>query len=132
MRGVHTTGALAVAQIFKRVVIMTTGSGIGPCMGLFGLCPNTQIRIIWSTPSPKDIFGQKIIDKVRQQDPEAIIWDTRKEGQRRPDLIQMSFDLYTEMDAEAVWFISNRELTRKVIDGLRKRGVPAYAPVFDS
>lgn len=132
MRGVHATGVLAMAQIFTRVVVMTTGSGIGPCMALFGLCPNTQIRVIWSTPSPESIFGEKIIKRVLQQDPQATIWDTRKGGQRRPDLIQMSFDLYQEIDAEAVWFISNRRLTRKVIDGLRKRGVPAYAPVFDS
>lgn len=132
MRGVHATGVLAMAQIFKRVVVMTTGSGIGPCMALFGSCPNTRVRVIWSTPSPQAIFGQKIIDRVLKQDPRAIIWDTRKEGQRRPDLIQMSFDLYEESDAEAVWFISNRGLTKKVIDGLRGKGVPAYAPVFDS
>ena len=47
-------------------------------------------------------------------------------------MVQLAEDLYHEVSAEAVFLISNRTLTRKVIAELRKRGVAAYAPVFDS
>lgn len=36
MRRCHMTGALHMAKVFKRVVIMATGSGVGPCLALFG------------------------------------------------------------------------------------------------
>jgi hypothetical protein len=131
MRGVHATGVLAMASVFRSVVIMATGSGIGPCLAVFGQIPRTRIRIIWLAPSPRKIFGDKIYDAVLRQDPEAIIWDTRKDG-RRPDISQMAADLYHKIDAEAVFFISNRALTRSTIMGLRKRDIAAFAPVFDS
>jgi hypothetical protein len=132
MRGTHTTGALYMAIIFRRVVVMSTGSGIAPCLALVGNAPNTQMRFIWSTRSPQETFGPKIINTVLRQDPKAIIWDTRKKGQKRPDLVQMAYEVYHEMEAEAVFFISNRGLTKKVIEGLERRGVAAFAPVFDS
>ena len=131
MRGIHATGVLAMAQIFRSVVVMATGSGIGPCMAVFNQMPNTKVRIIWSTPSPRAIFGDKICNLVLKQDPHAIIWDTRKDG-KRPDLVKMAYDTYHEANAEAVFFISNRNLTRKTISALKKKGVAAYAPVFDS
>ena len=132
MRGIHATGVLGMAQVFRSVIIMATGSGIGPCLAVVGQIPQTKMRLIWSTPSPRAIFGDKICDRVLKEDPEAIIWDTRLPGQKRPDLIQIGYDMYTREGAEAVFFISNRKLTRRVIKALRQKGVPAYAPVFDS
>ena len=131
MRGIHATGVLAMAQIFRTVVVMATGSGIGPCLSTFGHMPRTKIRIIWSAPDPRGIFGDKIYNRVLREDPEAIIWDTRRDG-RRPDLVRMAGDLYHAISAEAVFFISNRNLTRKVIRSLKERHVAAFAPVFDS
>ncbi|KAK3652203.1 hypothetical protein LTR56_005336 [Elasticomyces elasticus] len=131
MRGVHQTGQLAMASVFRRVVIMATGSGIGPCLAAFGHLPHTQMHIIWTAPSPRKIFGDAIYEAVLSQDPQATIWDTRKDG-RRPDMVKMAEELYRRTEAEAVFFISNRNLTRVTIAALRKRNVAAYAPVFDS
>ena len=69
---------------------------------------------------------------VRHQDPDAVIIDTKKDGQRRPDLISLAETVYRESGAEAVFFISNRKLTKKVVEGLEKRRVPIFAPIFDS
>ncbi|EMC92902.1 hypothetical protein BAUCODRAFT_37813 [Baudoinia panamericana UAMH 10762] len=133
MRGIHATGVLAMAQVFRRVVVMATGSGIGPCLALFGAgtVTKTKIHIIWSAPSPRTVFGDPIYDAVLRKDPEATIWDTRKDG-RRPDMVELAEDMYHAVNAEAVFFISNRDLTRKVIAELRRRRVAAYAPIFDS
>lgn len=132
MRGCHFAGTLHMAKVFKRVVIMATGSGVGPCLSLFGHAPGTKIRFLWIASKPKATFGEKIVTRVLKQDPKAIIWDTKSEGQRRPDIVRMAKELYTTMDAEAVFFISNKTLTRQVVRGLESQGVPTYAPVFDS
>lgn len=132
MRGCHMTGALHMAKVFKRVIIMATGSGVGPCLALFGHAPKTKIRFMWFASSPQATFGERIIGRVLRQDPGALIRDTQKDGQRRPDLVRMAHEVFVEMEAEAVFFISNKRLTRRVVHGLESRGVPTYAPVFDS
>lgn len=132
MRGCHMTGTLYMAKAFKRVVVMATGSGVGPCLALFGHAPKTEIRFLWFASSPQSTFGEKIISRVLEQDPQAVIWDTQMKGQARPDIVTMVHMLYTAIEAEAVFFISNKKLTRKVVRELKLLGVPAYAPVFDS
>jgi len=132
MRGCHITGALYMAKVFKRVVIMATGSGVGPCLALFGHAPKTKIRFLWFASSPRSTFGENIVGRVLQQDPQAVIWDTQMEGQARPDIVTMAHAMYTAMEAEALFFISNKKLTKKVVRELKVLGVPAYAPVFDS
>jgi NAD(P)H-flavin reductase len=132
MRGCHMTGTLYMAKVFRKVVIMATGSGVGPCLALFGHAPKTKIRFLWFASSPRSTFGEKIVSRVLEQDPQAVIWDTQREGQARPDVVTMAHALYTAMEAEAVFFISNKKLTKKVVRELKVLGVPAYAPVFDS
>lgn len=132
MRGCHMTGALYMAKVFKRVVIMATGSGVGPCLALFGHAPSTKIRFLWFASSPRATFGEKIVHRVLEQDPQAVIWDTQVGGQERPDIVARAHAIYTAMEAEALFFISNKKLTKKVIRELKVLGVPAYAPVFDS
>lgn len=132
MRGCHLTGTLYMAKVFKRVAIMATGSGVGPCLALFGHAPKTSIRFLWFAPDPRSTFGEKIIGRVLKQDPRAVVWDTQKSGQERPDVVTMAHALYTEMDAEALFFISNKKLTKRVVRDLEALGVSAFAPVFDS
>ena len=111
---------------------MAAGSGVGPCLALFGHAPKTEIRFLWFASSPRVTFGEKIIDRVLEQDPQAVIWDTQLKGQARPDVVAMAHAMYTAMEAEALFFISNKKLTKKVVRELKVLGVTAYAPVFDS
>jgi hypothetical protein len=130
IKGVPVTGVLCMAQIFRKVVIVTTGSGIGPCLGVMQDIPNTPCRVIWSTPSPLQTYGEGICNAVLRVDPKAVIIDTR--ASQRPDLVQLAYNLYIESGAEAVFCISNPKLTRKVVYGMESRGVPAFGPVWDS
>ncbi|EEB99945.1 hypothetical protein MPER_00242, partial [Moniliophthora perniciosa FA553] len=102
---------------------------IGPTLSLFH-ANVTPRRVFWSTPAPETTYGEKVIDAVRKADPNARIWDTRKEG--RPDMVMETWKLVKELDAEAVFIISNPKLTRKVVFGMETRGVPAYGAIFDS
>lgn len=130
VKGIPVTGVLCMARIFRRVVIVTTGSGIGPCLGVMQDIPQTFCRVIWSTPNPYRTYGEEIIQSVHEVDPNAIIWDTRLQG--RPNIVTMAYTLYKDVEAEAVFVISNPKLTRKVVYGLESRGVPTFGPIWDS
>jgi hypothetical protein len=130
VKGVPVTGVLCMARIFRRVIIVTTGSGIGPCLGVMQDIPNTYCRVIWSTPNPLLTYGKDILQSVAEVDGQALVWDTRTDG--RPDLVQLAYDLYIREKAECVFVISNPKLTRKVVYGMESRGVPAFGPVWDS
>lgn len=128
-RGAPQQGVIRVAALFNSVVIVATGSGIGPCLGLFNQYPSLKCRVLWSTPNPVKTYGQGVIDAVRQADPEAVIIDTKKSG--RQDMVAASYSLYQQSAAEAVIIISNGKLTWKVVYGLETRGVSAYGPIWD-
>ncbi|KAK5105906.1 hypothetical protein LTS08_000020 [Lithohypha guttulata] len=129
-RGSPACGVLYMAKMFRKILCVGTGSGIAPILGLL-VIPGLQFRILWSTPSPEQTFGVNIIRRVVKADPKAVIRDTKHEG--RPDLIAQAMRLYEEEgDVEAVFVISNAKVTAEVVFGLEARGIPPFAPIFDS
>ncbi|KAE9375962.1 hypothetical protein N431DRAFT_437387 [Stipitochalara longipes BDJ] len=131
-RGLPTRGVLYMSLIFRSVVLVTTGSGIGPCLNLLAMNPSTRpsVRVFWSTPNPLATFGQEIIDNVYAADPNAVIWDTKQFG--RPNMPAVTWQLLKESGAEAVFVISNPKVTGNVVYAMESRGVAAYGPIFDS
>ena len=116
---------------------------------------NGRYRLIWSTPSPLQTYGQKLLDEIRAVDEEAVVWDTQVCG--RPDLEGLAWGVYKGVgtsrgggleereeedgekngsgsgsEYEAVFVVSNQKVTEKVVYALERRGVPAFGPVFDS
>ena len=129
VRGVPITGVLRMAEVFKRVVLVATGSGIGPCLSMLAAHP-MECRILWSTPNPVQTYGESIMELVAQSDPDAMIINTRASG--RPDMIALTYHLFLKFKAEAVFVISNSSTTRKIVYNMESRGVPAYGPIWDS
>ena len=129
VKGLPTQGLLRMATIFKKVVFITTGSGIGPILSVLMSHPMPS-RILWSAPNPLETYGENIMQAVANADPNAIILNTRNTG--RPDLVALTYHLYLAAQAEAVFVISNTQLTRKVVYGMQSIGVPAYGPIWDS
>lgn len=131
VRGIPITGVLRMAAVFKKVVVVTTGSGIGPVLSLVVSSHRlSTTRILWSTPDPLQTYGQGIVDAVCNADKDAVIWNTRERG--RPDMVALAYHLFKENEAEAVFVISNPKLTRKVVYAMEARGIPAYGPIWDS
>jgi hypothetical protein len=119
-----------MAKIFHKIVIITTGSGIMPRLGVMQDIPRTACRVLWSTPNLWQTCGEGICNTLLGVDPRAIIIDTK--ASRRPDLVQLAYDLYMESATEAVFGISNPKLTRKGVYGMECRGVPAFGNICDS
>ncbi len=129
VRGIPTSGVLRVATVFRKIVLVATGSGIGPCLSVI-YSRQVPCRVLWSTPHPLETFGAEITNAVKEADPDAVIHNTRTMG--KPDMVALAYQLYVESEAEAVVVISNPVLTKKLVYGMESRGVPAYGPIWDS
>lgn len=129
-RGLPTFGVLRVALLFKPVVIVATGSGIGPCLGLVNQYPGHDYRVIWSTRDPAATYGQQVINTVKTADEHAIVFRGRK-GDKGLYLLHPVYAVCVESGAEAVIVIANEKVTRQLVYGLETRGVPAFGPIWD-
>lgn len=129
VRGIPACGVLRICTAFKSVVLVATGSGIGPCLAVI-LAKKTPARILWTAPNPEINFGQGIIDAVKEKDPHAVIHNTKTMG--KPNMALMAYQIWKESGAEAVCVISNKSLTTKVVYAMEARGIPAYGAIFDS
>ncbi|KAK0388986.1 hypothetical protein NLU13_2563 [Sarocladium strictum] len=129
VRGLPTCGVMRIATLFNRVVVIATGSGIGPLLGHINQ-PSCPTQLIWSTPKPEVTFGSGVIQSIRKNIPDAVIHDTKLLG--RPDLVRMGYNMAKSFDAEAVIIIANEKITKKVVYGLQTRGVAAYGAIWDS
>ena len=129
LRGAPLHGLLYTSRLFKKIVVVGTGSGIGPCLSLM-FANVTPGRVLWSTRNPEKTYGEGVVKAVKKYDPNAIIWDTTTKGY--PDIVQETYQLVREADAEAVFVIANPKVTLKVVFGMQSRGIPAYGAIFDS
>lgn len=124
-------GVLSLSCVFPRVLILTTGSGIGPSLSSLLDRPEGQhARLIWSTRAPLQTYGAEILDLVAKADRDAMIIDTDAMG--RPDLLDVAWNVYKREEMEAVFVLSNEKVVKWVVGGLEKRGVPAFGPIWDS
>jgi hypothetical protein len=59
IRGYPLHGLLYTSKLFKKIVVVATGSGIGPCLSLMW-ADVTPRRVLWSTPNPETTYGSKV------------------------------------------------------------------------
>ncbi|KAG6854584.1 hypothetical protein C0991_004920 [Blastosporella zonata] len=128
-RGVPTYGVMKIAPMFRRLVVVATGSGIGPCTAAI-MEKKIPIRVLWTAPSVRETFGDKLVDSILEANPDAVIYNTRQHG--KPDMVKLTYRLVKEFNAEAVVIISNQTLTEKVVYGMMSRGIPAFGAIWDS
>jgi len=129
VRGVPCYGVLRITPLFRRVVFVATGSGIGPCAPCI-LEQRVPIRLLWTSPNVRQTFGDKLVDSIQKASPGAVIYDTRVHG--KPDMVKLTYRLVREFNAEAVCIISNQKLTQKIVYGMMSRGIPAFGAIWDS
>ncbi|KAK9777959.1 putative Integral membrane protein TmpA [Seiridium cardinale] len=130
VRAIPVYGVGYGMKLFNRVVMVATGSGIGPCLSFIGYHDRPPIRVIWQTRSPLKTYGQRTLDLVERLDKNPIVYDTTQTG--RMDMLPVTCDVVESFQAEAVIVISNPAMTKKLVYELEMRGIPAYGPIFDS
>lgn len=129
VKGITTAGVANIEVLFKKVVYVATGSGIGPCLPHL-LAAEVPSRLVWATRDPRATYGDALVDEILAVQPHALVWDTSRHG--KPDMVRLAHDAYRDFGAEAVICISNKRLTWQVVHGLERRGIPAYGAIWDS
>lgn len=129
VKGITTAGVANIETLFKKVVYVATGSGIGPVLPHL-LAHRVPMQLIWSTRSPRKTYGDALVDEILAAQPDALIWDTDARG--KPDLVPLALACLRSANAEAVICIANQKLTREVVHAMESRGIPAYGAIWDS
>jgi hypothetical protein len=129
VRGIPTVGVANVRKLFTKVVLVATGSGIGPVLGHI-LDTSVPSQLVWVTRNPRLTYGDAFVDEIEAAQPDAMIWDTGALG--KPDVLQLAYGAYVRSGAEAVICVSNSTVTRQVVHGLEQCGIPAFGPIWDS
>jgi len=73
VRGIPTCGVLRIVPLFRRLVFVATGSGIGPCAPCI-LEKRVPIRLLWTSPDVRKTFGDKLVDSILEASPGAVIY----------------------------------------------------------
>ncbi|QNP72863.1 hypothetical protein IAG44_27810 [Streptomyces roseirectus] len=129
VKGITTAGVANIEVLFRKVVYVATGSGIGPCLPHL-LAAEVPSRLVWATRDPRVTYGDTLVDEILAVQPDAVVWDTSRRG--KPDMVELAHAAYRDFGAEAVICISNKKLTWQVVHGLERRGIPAYGAIWDS
>ena len=64
---------MRIAPMFRRIVLVATGSGIGPCTPAI-LEQKLPIRLLWTAPDVRETFGDKLVDQVLSASPDAVVY----------------------------------------------------------
>ena len=73
VRGVPTFGVLKIVPMFRRIVLVATGSGIAPCTPAV-LEQRIPIRLLWTAPSVRKTFGDKLVDSLLAANPDTVVY----------------------------------------------------------
>jgi NAD(P)H-flavin reductase len=141
IRGLPTFGFMRVVPLFRSILLVATRSGIALFLPhIYAQEYATRhhkdqsrmpkLRILWSAPSPEEIFGKDIVDLILRVDPYAVIHDTRSMG--RPDMLAATWRLLRESRSEAVAVVGNKHLTNKVVYEVESQGVPVFGQLWHS
>nr|POE97021.1 hypothetical protein CFP56_46341 [Quercus suber] len=133
VRKVHFVGLPYLVNMYDRVLLVATGSGI--CVFLsFLLQPcSVDVRLIWVAKGIEQNFGKEIKEMVSAWPKDkVIVHDTAVFG--RPNVSQLSIDAARNWSTEVVIVTSNPEGSRDVVNACKAAGIFAFAfgPVWDS
>ncbi len=129
VRGIPTVGVANAKRLFTRVLYVVTGSGMGPVLG--HLLTDTQgARLVWVTKTPRETYGDGLVDEVTAAQPDAVIWNTTEQG--KPDVFELAYEAFVASGADAVICVSNKHVTDRIVSEFGRRGVPAFGPIWDS
>ncbi|KAL3741739.1 hypothetical protein ACJRO7_017240 [Eucalyptus globulus] len=131
VRQVHFAGLPYLANMYNRVLLVATGSGI--CVFLsFLLQPcKASICLLWVAKNVEQNFGKEIKEMVSYHPSDkVIVHDTAVHG--RPNVAEMSVGMVKKWGAQVVIVTSNPKGSRDVVNACKSKGIAAFGPIWDS
>ncbi|KAJ3391459.1 hypothetical protein HDU92_009019 [Lobulomyces angularis] len=131
IKGVPTAGMMRVEKLFKRVLYVCTGSGIGPILPHILRKHPEKSKLLWICSEPEATFGQELVNEIKSNAGlDAVIHNTRTQG--RLNLVKTSISMYQEINAETILVVSNPAFTAQLSYGCNARGIRCLGVIFDS
>ncbi|XP_054779235.1 adenylate-forming reductase 03009 [Prosopis cineraria] len=131
VRQVHFAGLPYLVNMYERVLLVATGSGI--CVFLsFLLQPcRAEVNLLWVAKGIEQNFGKEIKGMMSGHPKEkVIVHDTAVLG--RPNVTELSVSTAKRCDAQVVIVTSNPEGSRDVVNACKRAGIAAFGPIWDS
>ncbi|KAF8115120.1 hypothetical protein N665_0030s0155 [Sinapis alba] len=131
-RTVHFAGLPYLVNLYDKVLLVATGSGICVFLSLLMQQTKAEVYLIWVAKGLDDNFGSEIVNRIKaypHQD-RIIVHDTSILG--RPNVSEMSVKASKKFEAQVVIVTSNPEGSRDVVNACKASGVPAFGPIWDS
>ncbi|GAB3686030.1 ferredoxin reductase domain-containing protein [Angustibacter aerolatus] len=129
MRSLPGPATGPATRMFSSVVVLATGSGIGPALAFLHR-PPVPFRLVWVTRSPAETYGVALLAEVRRLAPDAVVVDTAVEG--KPDVGALVVRVAHALGAEAVTTVTNRSLSLRLDRHVRRAGLVVLSPTWDS
>ncbi|KAG6641356.1 adenylate-forming reductase 03009-like [Carya illinoinensis] len=131
VRQVHFAGLPYLVNMYERVVLVATGSGICVFLSFLLQKSSADVCLVWVAKGIEQNFGKEIKEMVSGWPKEkVIVHDTGVLG--RPNVSQLSIEAARTWRAEAVIVTSNPEGSRDVVNACKTVGIPAFGPIWDS
>ncbi|GLJ38017.1 hypothetical protein SUGI_0773930 [Cryptomeria japonica] len=130
-RCVKFAGLPYLINMYKKVVVVATGSGICVFLSFLMQACAAEVYVIWVAKEMEKNFGEDIVKWIKSYPYEKkIIHDTAFLG--RPNVPQMTVEAVRKWGAEVVIVTSNPSGSRDVVNGCKNAGIPAFGPIWDS
>lgn len=131
VRKVHFAGLPYLVNMYDRVLLVATGSGICVFLSFLLQQCRANVCVLWVAKGVEQNFGKEIKEMMSRHPKEkVIVHDTAVLG--RPNVSQMSVDSAKKWDAEVVIVTSNPEGSRDVVNACKAAGIAAFGPIWDS
>jgi NAD(P)H-flavin reductase len=86
VRGIPIRGMLSVATLFRRVLFVTTGSGIAPVRSCLPAI-KVPFRLLWTCPNARETYGDVYVNDILEASPDTVIYSTSLACFHGPQLI---------------------------------------------
>ncbi|GMN43589.1 hypothetical protein TIFTF001_012784 [Ficus carica] len=131
VRQVHFAGLPYLVNMYKRALLVATGSGICVFLSFLLQRSSAEVCVLWVAKGIEQNFGAEIKEMVSGYPKEkVIVHDTAVLG--RPNVSEMSIDAAKAWGAEVVIVTSNPEGSRDVVRACKDAGIAAFGPIWDS
>ncbi|KAF3779764.1 hypothetical protein EJ110_NYTH40682 [Nymphaea thermarum] len=131
VRGVHFAGLPYLVNMYNRVLLVATGSGLCPFLSFLLQRSQANVYLVWVAKGMEQNFGEEIMSMVNSYPKEKmIIHDTAVLG--RPNVTELVLKAAAKWSPEVVIVTSNPEGSRDVVNTCKNAGVPAFGPIWDS
>lgn len=128
VRRVKPPGFMFSINAYSRVVVIATGAGIAPVVPHV-IKNSHKLCIIWIASEHEQTYGKEIWSLLDSH-PRCNIFDTKVHG--RPNVEQLAIQAVRDSRAQAVFCVSNKGLTQRVVKACLEKDIPAYGATWDS